>query len=194
MTVPPFALAIAGALALASFASSPADAQEATAVQADNAEIASMFTADQADRSATPIDWTVVGPRDRARLTRIAELLEAGAVRTGQDFHYAAVLYEHGSRPDDYLTAHVLAMAALARGRLQAQQIAASSLDRYLLSTGRSQVLGTQFEPGAGGIVQRNYDGDALPESLRAALGQSREALDERRRLLSRYIQPVGTK
>jgi hypothetical protein len=185
-----FACAFAALLTLGTLAPVAAAAQQGVSI-ADNSEIAAMFAADQSDRSAAPIDWTVVGPRDQARLSRIAELLEGGRVQTAQDFHYAAVLYEHGHNPQDYLTAHLLAVVALAKGRLQAEQLAAASLDRYLLSIGQPQILGTQFEAGPGGIVQPNYDQSALPESLRTALGQSREALEQRRRFLSRFIQPA---
>lgn len=186
-------LVFAGAIALApglQVRAAPDRAEAGPAPAADNAEIALMFEADQADRTTVPIDWKAVGPRDGMRRARIAALLASGAVRTGQDFHYAAVVYEHGGDPADYLAAHLLAIAAIARGRAEAQQIAAASLDRYLLGTGRAQILGTQFEPGADGLVQPDYDEKALPESLRAALGVSREALEARRQFLSRFIVP----
>jgi hypothetical protein len=182
---------IALAAAVVWLAAAQASAQGSPAAPSDNPEIAAMFEADQADRAAAPVNWAVVAPRDRARLARMAELLEAGAVHTGQDFHYAAVLYEHGTRPSDYLTAHVLAMAALERGRTEAQQLAAASLDRYLLSIGQRQVLGTQFARVDGRIEQPDYDREALPESVRSAVGQSREALEQRRRKLAPYIKPA---
>jgi hypothetical protein len=101
------------------------------------------------------------------------------------------VLYQHGDNPSDYLTAHLLSVAALARGRQEAQQMANATLDRYLLSIGRPQVLGTQFTQGPQGIAQRDYDETALPEGLRAALGQSREAIADRRRQLAPYFAPA---
>src|SRR5690349_11429334 len=101
-------------------------AQPATAAQpptappppASNAEMAAIFQADQADRAPGPaIDWAVVGPRDEARQARTRALLDTGKLRTGDDFYFAAFVFQHGRTAEDYLMAHALAVAATARGR-----------------------------------------------------------------------------
>lgn len=61
-------------------------------------------------------------------------MLEAGALKTGEDFEDASVIFQHGDNPQDYLLAHVLAMAAMTKGDANARWIAAATLDRYLQS------------------------------------------------------------
>ena len=63
------------------------------------------------------INWSVVGPRDRAREARIKALYQAGELRTGKDYYRAAMVLQHASRPEDYLLAHEFCVvAAVERG------------------------------------------------------------------------------
>jgi hypothetical protein len=67
-------------------------------------EVARLCAEDQADREPSeekPIDWKLVGPRDAARLARIKELYQAGSLKTGPDFHRAALVLQHGAEPED---------------------------------------------------------------------------------------------
>jgi len=82
---------------------------------------------------------------DAARRKRAHQLLDECALRTGQDFGDAAIIFQHGTQPDDYLLAHVLAMIAVAKGDKNGREIAAVTLDRYLQSIGQSQIFGTQY-------------------------------------------------
>jgi hypothetical protein len=66
------------------------------------------------------------------------------------DFREASFIFQHGSQPDDFLMAHILAMAALAKGDQESRWIAAATLDRYLHSIGQKQVFGTQYRSGGG--------------------------------------------
>src|SRR6185436_6234866 len=62
---------------------------------ADNPEIARICAEDQADReppAGQEIDWKVVGPRDAARLARIQELFQQGALHSGPDYSRAALV------------------------------------------------------------------------------------------------------
>ena len=147
----------------------------------DNPEMARLFAEDQAARQGAggTIDWAVVGPADAKRRARARELLEAGALHSGNDFYAAAFLFQHGDRPEDYLAAHTLAIAAAARGRPDAGWIAAASLDRYLRSIGKPQVYGTQFGFRDGGMTQQPYDPAAVPDSLRAVAGVPSHAEQE---------------
>lgn len=138
-----------------------------------NAEMAAIYAADQADRHAgMDTDWTVVAPRDRARRQRVRELLDQGLLASGQDYQYAAFVFQHGDEPEDYLLAHALAMAAQAKGKHDAAWIAAASLDRYLSSTGENQIFGTQFERAADGTtVQKPGDTVLVTDAVRRAVG-----------------------
>ncbi len=121
--------------------------QTHTQSNADNPELAQIYQADQQDREAPPakMDWQEVGPRDAARRQRVRALLTQGAVRTGKDYERAAMIFQHGDKPDDIHFAHILSVTAIGRGNPNARWLAAASLDRYLHLVGQPQVFGTQF-------------------------------------------------
>ena len=140
-------------------------------VRPTNPEMTSIFDADQADRQTANIDWSVVGPADDKRRTRTGELLRSGALQSGDDFYHAAFVFQHGSSPDDFLMAHLLAMIAVARGKSDAIWIASATLDRYLQTIGKPQVLGTQFElPKNAPVTQEPYDRTLISDAMRKAL------------------------
>lgn len=136
-----------------------------------NLEMRAIFDADQADRQAPDIDWSVVEPADKSRRARTQELLDSGALRSGEDFFNAAFVFQHGSAADDFLKAHLLATVAIARGKPGATWIASATLDRYLQAIGKPQVLGTQFmSPRNGPVTQEPYDRGVASDALRKAL------------------------
>lgn len=148
-------------------------AEAPVAVPASSPEMAEIFRADQADRQpGKAIDWTVVNQRDEARRLLVRRLLDEGRLTTAADFSQAAFVYQHGNKPEDYLLAHVLAMAAQRLGSTEASWIAAATLDRFLVNSGKPQILGTQFQgPAGGALTQEPYDTQLVPDSLRTVLG-----------------------
>ena len=173
-----------------------------------NTEIAAIFAADQADRQPEiaafiaaeqgdrqqfgSIDWTVVGPRDAARRARVRQMLDVGLLRAADDYYYAAMVYQHGEAPEDFLLAHAFAMAAQTAGRPDAAWIAAATLDRFLHNIDRPQIFGTQYvgQPGEP-LTQGKYDTALIPDSLRRALGVPTLEQQEARRLrLEKARQP----
>jgi len=115
----------------------------------DNPELARMFQEDQDDRKPGfhGIDWAMVKPRDDARLKRTRELYASGALLTGADWFHAALILQHSSEADDYLLAHEMCVAALAKGEMNAKSLAAAAEDRFLMRIGRNQRFGTQYVP-----------------------------------------------
>jgi hypothetical protein len=144
------------------------------APQADNAELKRMFDEDQADRKPGlhGVDWSVVKPRDDARLQRTRELYQAGALHTGADWLHAALILQHSSEPDDFLLAHEMCVAALAQGEKRANWLVAATEDRFLMGIGRTQRFGTQYvaaaEPGKFQLAPTDA---RVTDELRAALG-----------------------
>lgn len=135
-----------------------------------NQEMAAIFAADQADRQGN-IDWSVVGPRDEARRSKVRALLDAGQLRAADDYYGAAFVFQHGDSADDCLLAHVLAMAAMTLGRNDASWIATATLDRYLQRIDRSQIFGTQYVGMTGSpMTQGKYDTALIPDALRGLL------------------------
>ena len=141
----------------------------------DNAELKQLHDEDQADREPENIDWSVVGPRDQARLKRVKELFAANALRTANDYYRAAMVLQHGSVPEDFLLGHELCVAAMMKGRTDKETawLAASAEDRYLMNLGRPQRFGTQFHSEGSGPVKL-YTVDESPG-----------VTDELRRLMS---------
>jgi hypothetical protein len=80
-------------------------------------------------------------------------------------------MFQHGDSSDDYLLAHVLAIAAVSRDYKNARWIAAATLDRYLQSVKQPQVFGTQFPANpAGEMTQGKYNSRLISNHVRAAL------------------------
>ena len=109
-------------------------------------EIHRLLLEDQRDRTAPPGSpgSANMGVNDVARRKRAHELLDQGVLQTGVDFFDAALIFQHGDKPEDYLLAHILAMVAVAKGNMGARELAAVTLDRYLQSIDEPQVFGTQ--------------------------------------------------
>jgi len=114
----------------------------------DNPELKALCDADQSDRKPADgaIDWTVVSPRDIARIARVKTLYREGSLRTGSDYFRAALVLHHGATPEDYLLAHELAIVALKKNAPDmAVWLVAATEDRFLQSIGRAQRFGTQL-------------------------------------------------
>jgi hypothetical protein len=113
----------------------------------DNDELKRLYEEDQGDRrSEKPIDWNVVGTRDKKRESRIKELYKTDGLHTGADYFHAAMVLQHGGTPEDYLLAHELCVAAISKGEQRAKWLAAAAEDRFLCSIGRPQRFATQFK------------------------------------------------
>lgn len=146
----------------------PQHAYRLTEILTHNATMTQMYEADQSDRTGAPIDPVKLVTADKQRREAARALLDHGDLHTGIDFLHAAVIFQHGEQPDDFLLAHVLATAALQMGRSDAGWIAAASLDRYLLASGKAQIYGTQYMKGQG---QSSLDRGLVPDSLRVQMG-----------------------
>jgi len=118
-----------------------------------------------------------------ARRAEIRKLLEEGKITSGEDFSDAALIFQHGQTPEEFLFAHVLAVEALIRGGSADKWIAAATLDRYLHAVNQPQVFGTQYpaDKAAGNTpkpqvdprvwnvqrTQQPYDAKLLPDAVR---------------------------
>lgn len=149
-----------------------------TAQAGDNPRLKAIFDADQAEREKDPINWNTLIPNDTKRRAELHRMLEQNTVTTGLDYYEAAFIQQHGLKPDDYLLAHVLAMAALTKGYIQARWIAAATLDRYLQQNQHPQIFGTQtvIRTVAGtrkeeAPTRAPFNTTLVPDSLRATLG-----------------------
>jgi hypothetical protein len=136
----------------------------------DNLELARLYDEDQSDRTPEDkIDWKVVGPRDKAREARAKQLYTGDMLQSGADYYHVAMILQHAEAPEDYLLAHELCVVSVTKGNQDAKWLAAASEDRFLMSIGRPQRFGTQYqaagpngdfqlykmEPGVTDVVRR---------------------------------------
>lgn len=137
-----------------------------------NAEMAAIYQADQAPRQSLESFEShakQVEKDDAARREQVRALIAGGRLRAAEDYRLAAMVFQHGSEPGDYLFAHTLALVAMEKGDRSASWIAAASLDRYLRSIDRPQIFGLQFKPG--GSERQALDDDLISDALRRELG-----------------------
>lgn len=151
------------------------DEAERRYVAALHPELYALYQADQGDRTSGSIDWSVVGPRDKARQQRVKELMDAGAARQSADYFHAAMVYQHGDTPAHYDQARRWALRAveLDPGNKGARWLACAAEDRYLHNIGKPQVWGTQYtKPNTSGVwTMEPFDRAAHTDEERAANG-----------------------
>jgi len=137
-----------------------------------NEEMQKLYREDQQVRQKRSIDWSEVSRSDESRRKRTLELITAGSLHTGKDFKAAAFVMQHGTTSDDYLVAHSLALAALAKGESSAAWIAAATLDRFLWSKDLPQIYGTQSkDDGKGGETSQPANESLINDNLKRQLG-----------------------
>jgi len=143
------------------------------ATRQDNQELRRLHGEDQADRAREVTDWSVVAPRDRARWRRVKELFETDRIQTARDYYHAAMILQHGDRPDDYLLAHEFCVVAISKGKndKETRWLAASSEDRFLMEIGRPQRFGTQFRSEGDGPLRLYTVGAGVTDELRRLMG-----------------------
>jgi hypothetical protein len=141
-----------------------------------NAEMKNIFDADQKARESTKTltdeDWKMIGKQDDERRAQTKKLLGTGQLHTGKDFLEAALVFQHGGLPEEYLLAHTLAVVSLTKGEPGAAWLSAATLDRYLQSIGRPQIYGTQFRVKTRDLyTQEPYERGIVSDAVRHQLG-----------------------
>jgi hypothetical protein len=115
-----------------------------------NADLERLYQEDQADRAGdlATSDWRAVDQRDEERRKRVLEIVEKGGAREAGDYVHAAMVYQHGTKPEDYDRANQWATKAveLDADYPGARWLAAATKDRYLMWSGKPQLYGTQFK------------------------------------------------
>ena len=131
----------------------------------------SMLSKEQADKLPSYDRQKEVPKRDEVRREQARTLLsEPGA--SGEDYYYAAFIFQHGQKADDYLFAHILAVESIALGYSRAKWISAATLDWYLQQIGQKQVFGTQYQgENLAYYLQHQHDSD-VTEKFKALTDQ----------------------
>jgi hypothetical protein len=142
----------------------------------DNEELKRLCGEDQSDRTppaGKPINWAVVGPRDKARLKRVKELYMQNQLQTANDYDCAAIILQHGDVPEDFLLAHELWVVAVFKGKddPDTRSLAAAAEDRFLIKLGRPQRFGTQVQSENNGPIRLYPVDQGVTDELRRMMG-----------------------
>lgn len=116
-----------------------------------NKKIAAMFKEDQEERDPDKGTWDEkfwkeLNKRDKKRRLEVRKIISAGGLNEAVDFYGAAMIFQHGETTSDYGMAKKLAKEAMEMGLEKAKWLYAATTDRYLVSKGKKQKFGTQFE------------------------------------------------
>ncbi len=134
-----------------------------------SAELERIEKEDQADRTSDykKIDWTIVGPRDRARRMQVAAIFAQGCFKEPKDYQRAALVFQHGDVPDHFYQTFIWASAAVKMGDFSQSSLVALGIDRYLVKIGQKQLFGSQFSLDNKGQWCIETVEPTFPEALR---------------------------
>jgi len=167
-------------------------------VKPGDSEIHRMRVADQDDRRGfmgkSKAEWDEVARRDAERRKRTMEIYHSGGLVTGGDYFDAALILQHGDKPDDYLLAHVLCVVAIDKGvGADARWLSAATLDRYLQSIQHKQIFGTQYDgDDKKGYTSEPYDPALLIDAIRKALDVP--VLEQQKKDLEKFNKSLSSR
>lgn len=109
-------------------------------------ELQEIVKSDQTDRRGdiNSIDWREIAPRDEARRKRIGEIFGEGCIGSSADYAAAALVYQHGNRPDHFFQTFLWAKKSSELGDATQIEVMAMGIDRYLVNSGHRQLFATQ--------------------------------------------------
>lgn len=164
----------------------------------DNPELIEIYAQDQADRTGSGIEWSVVAQRDNARLARVSELLRGGEIRTAADYHRAAMVFQHGATPEAIRLAHALATLAMTldQDNKSYRWLTAASWDRMMMYHLQPQWFGTQFHGDSQGMYLYPVAEAAVTDTEREAMGvptlaESKQRVTEAARMSGLAVREV---
>lgn len=89
-------------------------------------------------------DWNKISQSDALRRKRVAEIFAEGYLQSSEDYLAAALIYQHGELPEHFYQAYIWASKAAELGDNSAHNLAALTIDRYLISIEKKQLFGSQ--------------------------------------------------
>jgi len=117
-----------------------------------NPNLEELYDQDAQDRvmnDSGELDDEALEKQDKARLKEARKLLEAGEIALDEiwNCHYLCLLFMHSwsEDPEDFKKAHEFAKKAVGMGSKVTKWLYAASLDRWLISQGKLQKYGTQY-------------------------------------------------
>lgn len=111
-------------------------------------ELQKIVAADQEDRK----DFAKMGQeqlanmakRDLERRKRVGEIFGEGCLTSAKDYAAAALVFQHGDRPDHFYQAYLWSKRSVELGDNTQRHLVADGIDRYLLNTAHKQLFASQ--------------------------------------------------
>ena len=111
----------------------------------DNLELLQIYQNDQSERQIENIDWEILLRKDSIRLIRVNQLLDSNKVRTSNDYHNAAMIFQHGYDTIASGMAVKLMRMSLELDSTANKWLLAAAIDRDLMRRNQPQIYGTQY-------------------------------------------------
>src|SRR5216117_3857871 len=136
-------------------------------------EVYVAFLDDQADRAGEIADVARVLRRDEQRRRIVQLAIEHHTLKTADDDYHAAMVMQHGVKPDDFALARDLAKRAMELDpkKREAAWLYAAATDRYLWRTGKAQIYGTQYKKVEGRWTLEPFDPHGVTDDERLRHG-----------------------
>ncbi|MCB0422233.1 MAG: hypothetical protein KDD61_14645 [Bdellovibrionales bacterium] len=111
-------------------------------------ELAKMVQEDQNDRvdffKKSTDELVKILKKDEQRRRRVGEIFGEGCFKNAEDFAAAALIYQHGKVPDHFFQAFLWVKRSVELGDASQKRLMALAIDRYLVSSGKKQLFGSQ--------------------------------------------------
>lgn len=141
--------------------------EDETKYQQRSAEIQMIVDLDQKDRSSNTVT-PEVQKRDRNRRQRIGAIFGEGCFKTSKDYANAALVFQHGDRPDHFFQTFIWAKRAVELGNSTQKRLMALAIDRYLVNIGHKQLFASQaYKEGDSSCWCLQEVESSFPEKLR---------------------------
>jgi hypothetical protein len=119
-----------------------------------SSDLKALADEDQKDRidffTLSPDELSDLRNRDTGRREKIVELSRMGCIHTAEDYKAAALVFQHGETPEDYLRSYNWSKKGIELGDSSQKSLMAAALDRYLVKSGIKQLFGTQITKETG--------------------------------------------
>jgi len=134
-----------------------------------NLEVYVAFLNDQADRAGDIPDVQKVLRADEQRRHIVQLAIASHTLTTADDLYHAAMVMQHGTKPEDFALARDLAAEAMKRDPTHrpAAWLYAAATDRWLWRTGKPQIYGTQYKQVNGKWTLEPFDRNAVTDDER---------------------------
>ncbi|MDF1695563.1 MAG: tetratricopeptide repeat protein [Saprospiraceae bacterium] len=112
----------------------------------DNKSLAQLVYQDQMERSSHLIDTSSTIQNDSIRRQTVYNFMKNNTLKTSNDYQNAALILQHGKDSSDFRQAVELMEKSIALNPYADKWLLAATTDRYLLSIGKKQIYGTQYQ------------------------------------------------